>query len=148
MYLNSNIYLDEVKKVIFTNLIESKISYNKAKKTENQWKYTSFFFLACFILYFTYFTLLPAWPLPNKMLALFLDDRNHLFLILLCVGSFGIFGICRKKYDKADKEFHALRCEVIRRSEELWPTDREWEERFKLYEWIEKEHDINLYHEN
>ncbi len=49
------------------------------------------------------------------------------------------------KREKAEKEYHALRSEIIDRSKDLWKEDS-WKKRNEVYELMKKEWDINLYH--
>ena len=50
--------------------------------------------------------------------------------------------------DKAEKEFHALRCEIVDRSKDLWKREEVWRERHKIFNVLKENYGINLYHEN
>jgi hypothetical protein len=56
--------------------------------------------------------------------------------------------IFREKKEKAEKEFHALRCEIIDKSKDLWKKEESWTSRHLVFEMMKKTFDINLYHEN
>ncbi|WP_255350557.1 DUF2663 family protein [Anoxybacillus sp. KU2-6(11)] len=75
-----------------------------------------------------------------------IDERIFWFVAL--ISSFGwLVSFYKKKTEKAEQDFHALRCEFIQKSNELL-QERAWEKRHVLYEWMKKTHDISLYHEN
>ena len=56
--------------------------------------------------------------------------------------------ILKKKMDKAEKEFHALRCEIVDRSKDFWKREEVWRERHKIFNVLKENYGINLYHEN
>jgi len=71
----------------------------------------------------------------------------QMFLLLCAAALWGMSKIWFDKREKAEKEFHALRCEIIDKSKDLWKGES-WKERHKVFEMMQKEFDINLYHEN
>ncbi|MEW8986220.1 MAG: DUF2663 family protein, partial [Bacillus sp. (in: firmicutes)] len=61
---------------------------------------------------------------------------------------YGLMNLFRNKRDKAEKEFHALRCEIIDKSKDLWRKEEAWSNRHLVFEMMKKNYDINLFHEN
>ncbi|HEX7065868.1 MAG TPA: DUF2663 family protein [Bacillales bacterium] len=72
------------------------------------------------------------------------DPFVWLLVIGLIVGFFRLKQVTRK-YEEADDDYEALRCELIDRSEELWPKLAYWDIRHHLFEHLETEYEINLY---
>ena len=68
--------------------------------------------------------------------------------MLLLAFMYGGMLYYKKKMDKAEKEFHALRCEIIDRSKDLWKNDVAWKNRHILFNKFKDLYDINLFHEN
>lgn len=56
--------------------------------------------------------------------------------------------VIRQKVDKLEEEFHALRCEIIDKSTDLWNTDEAWRNRHLVFRMMKEQYGINLYHEN
>lgn len=67
-------------------------------------------------------------------------------LVLVCLGSAMNLLIQKKKFDQAEKDYKELRSEVVDRYEEIWKTSEQQDQRYPLYNWLEKEHGVNLYH--
>lgn len=80
--------------------------------------------------------------------SVYVDHSFNLFMLMLVIGLFGLMNVYRQKRDKAEKEFHALRCEIIDKSKDLWSKEDEWKNRHLVFEMMKKNYDINLFHEN
>lgn len=75
-----------------------------------------------------------------------IDER--IFWFVAFISSFGwLVSFYKKKSEKAEQDFHALRCELIQKSSELLQKET-WEKRHILYAWLKDKYDISLYHEN
>jgi hypothetical protein len=82
------------------------------------------------------------------MFSVYVNHSVHLFMLMCVIGLFGMMNVFRQKRDKAEKEFHALRCEIIDKSKDLWKQEDQWKNRHIVFEMMKKNFDINLYHEN
>lgn len=82
------------------------------------------------------------------MFSVYVNNSYHLFMLMCVIGLFGMMNVFRQKRDKAEKEFHALRCEIIDKSKDLWKQEDQWKNRHIVFEMMKKNYDINLYHEN
>ncbi len=69
-------------------------------------------------------------------------------MLIVIFGLYGLMNVYRQKRDKAEKEFHALRCEIIDKSKDLWKKEDAWNNRHLVFEMMKQNYDINLYHEN
>ncbi len=78
----------------------------------------------------------------------FVNQSSNLYCLILIIGLYGLMNVIRGKRDKAEKEFHALRCEIIDKSKDLWKKEDEWKNRHLVFEMMKENYDINLFHEN
>jgi hypothetical protein len=76
------------------------------------------------------------------------DGTYHILVVLLIVGGYATAQYYKKKEEKAETEYHNLRCEVIRKSTELWPQPIQWQKRHEVFSMMKNEFDINLFHES
>lgn len=80
--------------------------------------------------------------------GMFRETLSDPFIWLLAIGLIACFFRLRHvtaKYEEADDDYEALRCELIERSTELWPKLDQWEGRDRYFAYLENEYDINLY---
>ncbi|WP_345840725.1 DUF2663 family protein [Bacillus sp. P14.5] len=107
--------------------------------------WSSVFLTFCFLYYFYNYIIEPySYSFESAFSAMF-SKEGHLYVFLLLVGMFGAVKVLYTKREKAEKEYHALRSEIIDRSKDLWKEDS-WKKRNEVYELMKKEWDINLYH--
>ncbi|SDI29636.1 DUF2663 family protein [Natribacillus halophilus] len=67
-------------------------------------------------------------------------------LVAMCIGASAFLILERKKLEEAEEDYAKLRKEVVERYEELWHTEELRTHSYTLYEWLDKEHDVNLFH--
>lgn len=77
-----------------------------------------------------------------------INDSISSFVLVSIFGIYATMDYFYKKREKAEKEFHALRCEIIDKGSDLWNTDCKWENRKFVFKMMKDKYDINLYHEN
>lgn len=82
---------------------------------------------------------------PSLFLFYFFQPGN-VPAVLLLGGSFATCLFLKRKEEKAEKEFHELRCEIIDKSTDLWKNPVEWQHRDKVFAIMKKEYHINLYY--
>ncbi|WP_141433365.1 YpbF family protein [Bacillus sp. 03113] len=149
---NSIILLDErtdqATKQILQRVVEKKKKFDQYK-----FKHLLFLWLAVFIAFFYIYYLYRSIFLPysysfTTMFSIYVQTSLNVYLLILTVGLFGITNVLKKKVDKAEKEFHAIRCEIIDKSKDLWKKEEAWNNRHLVFEMMKKNYDINLYHEN
>jgi Protein of unknown function (DUF2663) len=80
--------------------------------------------------------------------SIYVNQSSNFYILILLIGLFGFMNLLREKRDKAEKEFHALRCEIIDKSKDLWKKEDEWKNRHLVFEMMKENFDINLFHEN
>ncbi|WP_071395622.1 YpbF family protein [Bacillus tuaregi] len=98
---------------------------------------------------FLYYTMMIPYSYSFAVLfSNFVNHTSNLFMLMVIMGLFGLMNVYRQKRDKAEKEFHALRCEIIDKSKDLWKKEDAWINRHLVFEMMKKNYDINLYHEN
>ncbi len=79
------------------------------------------------------------------MLQLIGGDSSFIFLSLAVAFAFFQVKYYYLKSEKAEKEFDALREELIERSTELWYTEEQWNNRKQVYDKMNKDYGINLF---
>lgn len=145
--INLDGHTDQTTKQMLQHLIEKKLKYNRYKNIHFIVFSTAILY-GFFIFYFIYKTGIE--PYSYSMLDAFsvLIEKSHfLMLIVIAFVLFGSVKIIFEKKEKSEKEFHALRCEIIEKSKDLWKGES-WKERHKIFEQMKKNYDINLYHES
>jgi hypothetical protein len=141
-------HADEAAKFMLQSVVEKKRKLNSYEKILNYWKWMTFLSLAMFFIYLTLMIIQPNQTSTWGMISAFFDQTLHLLFLLFIFAQYGTVLYLKKKKDKAEDEFHAIRCEIIRKSIELWPQPSHWKERLHVYETMKKHFDINLYHEH
>ncbi|MEJ9211380.1 DUF2663 family protein [Bacillus smithii] len=138
---------DEATKQMLQNLIERKRKLDKLHK--KQMFFLSLFFLYTILFIYLFYKklLIPYSDSAFQIISSFFDSRMMMLLLLAGAALLGAVKIFRDQKDKAEEEFHALRCEIIDKSKDLWKNDA-WENRHKIFEMMEKNFGINLYHES
>jgi len=82
------------------------------------------------------------------MISVLINDVYHYIFVGILVTVHYRIKFIDKKAEKAEKEYNALRCEIIQRSEELWPEGEKRNNRHRFFKEMLEKHDINLYYEN
>lgn len=99
--------------------------------------------------YFLYVNVLKPYSYSfAEIFSVYVQNPANLYFLTLTAGVYGLMILLKEKRDKAEKEFHALRCEIVDRSKDLWKKEEEWKQRHVIFEMMKKSFDINLYHEN
>lgn len=99
-----------------------------------------------FVLYLLYSQLIQ--PYTHSILDVFSNFLANSYLLYVLLCGFLLIGsvkISLEKKEKAEKEFHDLRCEIIEKSKDLWKSDG-WGQRHKIFSYLKSTYDINLYH--
>lgn len=138
---------DQATKQMLQNLVDRKQKFDRFKQYHLLvlWLTVLYSFGALYLLYYHILT-----PYSYSFFEIFLvlvDDNIHLFFILLAISFFGATKVLYEKKQKAEKEYHDLRCEIIDRSKDLWKNEA-WKSRNTIFEMMKKHYDINLYHES
>lgn len=83
-----------------------------------------------------------------EVFSVYVASSINLYGLAATAGLFGLMNLLKNKKEKAESEFHALRCEIIDKSKDLWKKEDEWKNRHLVFEMMKDLYDINLYHEN
>jgi hypothetical protein len=138
---------DPVTKRILENVIKRKAKYDLLKKRHKIAVWATLFLGAAFFFY-VYFTIVRNYAYSfERMFSEFVGNKNNMTFLIAAIGMYGYMNLLKGKMEKAEKEFHDLRCEIIDRSKDLWSRQEEWENRHQIFEMMKKNYDINLYHE-
>lgn len=140
-------YTDDATKVMLQNVIKRKQKY---LTYERKHLITMICMFVCVLGYLVYLyneVLKPyAYSFGDVFHAMISNSINGYILIII-FGLYATMEYFYKKREKAEKEFHLLRCEIIDKSKDLW-REEAWKHRADIFEMMKNKHDINLYHEN
>jgi hypothetical protein len=136
-------YVDEPTRKMLEALIKRKQKFEQFKKHVFRWR------IGCFICFFIFcFTLYGKSGQSGPVFTNVLRDSTSLFWIIAIAFSYSASYFFHKKEDKAENEFHKLRCEIIQKSPDLWPMPQKWETRDAVFRIMKETYDINLYFES
>jgi hypothetical protein len=138
-------WTDLATKQMLQNVIEKKRKWDKFKQIHLIMLWSSVFLAFCFIYYFYDRIIGPYSYSFEAVFSAVFSKQSHMYTFLFIFGMFGAVKVLYDKKEKAEKEYHALRSEIIDRSKDLWKDDS-WKKRHQVYELLKKEWNINLYH--
>lgn len=139
---------DQATKQMLQNVVKRKRKYDDLKNKHFIVMLLTIAMAGLFIIYLYQTTISPYSHSFYQVFSAFINHSAHLYLLILTGGMFGLMNLLRQKRDKAENEYHALRCEIIDKSKDLWKKEEEWKNRHLVFEMMKKKYDINLYHEN
>nr|WP_295972358.1 YpbF family protein [uncultured Bacillus sp.] len=139
---------DAATKKMLLKVVERKGKYEQLKSRHLLVMWSTIFITFCYFLYLYDYLFIPYSYSFAAIFSVFVSRSWNLFMLLLVIGLFGLMNILRENRDKAEKEFHALRCEIIDKAKDLWKKDEQWQNRHLVFEMMKNNYDINLFHEN
>ena len=140
--------LDKVAREMIQGVIEKKKKIDHLHSTTILLRTVTFLGFSIFVIYFMLYIVYPNEFMVGLIIDDFLNRHVHLFVLLFLFSLYWLARCYQKKHEDAENEFHALRCEIIQKSADLWKDEREWRERYKLFEVLKQKYDINLFYEN
>jgi hypothetical protein len=139
---------DQATKQMLLNVVKRKKKYDQYKAKHLFTMSCTLFLLFCYFIYL-YFTVVNPYSYSfSVMFSAYVNNSANFYFLIITLGTYGLMNIFREKKEKAEKEFHALRCEIIDKSKDLWKKEESWASRHLVFEMMKKTFDINLYHEN
>ena len=139
---------DPATKQMLQKVVEKKRKY-EALKSRHLLVMWAAVVCAFFYFYYLYKTIMVPYSYSfASMFSSFVDHSINFYALVLIVGLYGFMNLLKEKRDKAEKEYHALRCEIIDKSKDLWKKEEAWNNRHLVFEMMKKNFDINLFHEN
>ncbi|MGM7721885.1 DUF2663 family protein [uncultured Metabacillus sp.] len=141
-------HTDEPTKKMLHHLVERKRKLEKYKNKCFHAQFFTFVLVMGFIVYLYAFIIKPAGNQVGVIFHKLFDGTYHILVVLLIVAGYATAQFYKKKEEKAESEYHNLRCEVIRKSADLWPQPTQWKNRHEVFTMMKNEYDINLFHES
>jgi hypothetical protein len=139
---------DQATKKMLQNVIDRKRKFDMYK-SRHIWAVWVTIGLSSIYFYFLYVNVFRPYSYSfAEIFSVYVQNSANLYFLILTVGVYGLMILLKEKREKAEKEFHALRCEIVDRSKDLWKKEDEWKNRHIVFEMMKKRFDINLYHEN
>ncbi|WP_079509589.1 YpbF family protein [Mesobacillus jeotgali] len=139
---------DPATKRMLQNLIDRKNKFDRYKSRHLLSVWVTIGLISIYF-YYIYITVMKPYSYSfAEIFSVFVQNSANLYLLILTVGTYGFMILLKEKREKAEKEYQALRCEIVDRSKDLWKKEEEWKNRHIVFEMMKKKYDINLYHEN
>ncbi|MBY0122556.1 YpbF family protein [Bacillus sp. S/N-304-OC-R1] len=139
---------DQATRQMLQKVVERKRKFDKLKLQHLMTMWITIF-LTFFYLLYIYKTVMQPYSFSfSAMFSVYVNEKANLYFLVITVGLYGLMNLLREKREKAEKEYHALRCEIIDKSKDLWKKEDEWKNRHVVFEMMKKNYDINLFHEN
>ncbi|TCN23011.1 DUF2663 family protein [Mesobacillus foraminis] len=139
---------DQATRRMLHNVVQRKRKFDKFKKNHLIVMWATIGMAGIFLAYLYLTTIKPYSYSFYEVFSVFVSRSPNLYFLILTAGLFGLMNLLKEKREKAEKEFHALRCEIIDKSKDLWKKEDEWKNRHLVFEMMKKMYDINLFHEN
>jgi len=145
---NLESWTDLATKQFLQNIVNKKQKFDRYKKYHLTIMWTTIFLGAAFIMYSYYFYFVPYSHSFFEMFSNFVDEFFNMVFFLIVISAFGFMNVLKKKMDKYEDEYHALRRELVDKSKDLWKSQEAWSKRHLVFQMMKEKYDINLYHEN
>jgi len=139
---------DQATRKVLQKVVERKQRYEQLKSRHLIVMWSTILISFFYFIYLYYYLFQPYSYSFSAIFSSYVNQSSNLYMLIFIIGLYGFMNLIRGKRDKAEKEFHALRCEIIDKSKDLWKKEDEWKNRHIVFELMKKLYDINLYHEN
>lgn len=139
---------DPATKKMLQNLIDRKKKFDRYKSRHLLSVWLTIGLIAIYFYYLYITVMMPYSYSFAEIFSVYVQNSSNLYFLIMTVGTYGLMVLLKEKREKAEKEYQALRCEIVDRSKDLWKKEEEWKNRHLVFEMMKKKFDINLYHEN
>ncbi|WLR56504.1 YpbF family protein [Mesobacillus subterraneus] len=139
---------DPATKRMLQNVIDRKKKFDRYKSRHLMSVWVTIGLISVYF-YYLYITVLKPYSYSfAEIISVYVQNSANLYFLILTVGTYGLMILYKEKREKAEKEYQALRCEIVDRSKDLWKKEEEWKNRHIVFDMMKKKFDINLFHEN
>ena len=139
---------DQATRKMLQKVVERKQKYDRLESRHLIVMWSTILISFFYFIYLYYYLFQPYSYSFSAIFSSYVNQSSNLYLLIFIIGLYGYMNLIRGKRDKAEKEFHALRCEIIDKSKDLWKKEDEWKNRHIVFEMMKENFDINLFHEN
>lgn len=139
---------DQATRKVLQKVVERKQNYEQLKSRHLIVMWSTIVISFFYFIYLYYYLFQPYSYSFSAIFSSYVNQSSNLYMLIFIIGLYGFMNLIRGKRDKAEKEFHALRCEIIDKSKDLWKKEDEWKNRHIVFEMMKENFDINLFHEN
>jgi Protein of unknown function (DUF2663) len=139
---------DQATRKMLQKVVERKEKYDRLASRHLIVMWSAILISFFYFIYLYYYLFQPYSYSFSAIFSSYVNQTSNLYLLIFIIGLYGYMNLIRGKRDKAEKEFHALRCEIIDKSKDLWKKEDEWKNRHIVFEMMKENFDINLFHEN
>lgn len=139
---------DQATRKMLQKVVERKEKYDRLASRHLIVMWSTILISFFYFIYLYYYLFQPYSYSFSAIFSSYVNQTSNLYLLIFIIGLYGYMNLIRGKRDKAEKEFHALRCEIIDKSKDLWKKEDQWKNRHIVFEMMKENFDINLFHEN
>ena len=139
---------DQATRRMLQKVVERKRKYDRLESRHLIVMWSTILISFFYFIYLYYYLFQPYSYSFSAIFSSYVNQTSNLYLLIFIIGLYGYMNLIRGKRDKAEKEFHALRCEIIDKSKDLWKKEDAWKNRHIVFEMMKENFDINLFHEN
>jgi len=139
---------DQATRRMLQKVVERKEKYDRLASRHLIVMWSAILISFFYFIYLYYFLFQPYSYSFSAIFSSYVNQTSNLYLLIFIIGLYGYMNLIRGKRDKAEKEFHTLRCEIIDKSKDLWKKEDQWKNRHIVFEMMKENFDINLFHEN
>ncbi len=139
---------DQATRQMLQKVVERKAKYDHLKEWHLVIMWLVVFLSFAYVIFVYYQFYLPYSYSFASVFSVYINHPFNLYSMVTLIGFYGYMVLLQQKRDKAEKEYHALRCEIIDKSKDLWKKEDEWKNRHHVFNMMKKNYDINLFHEN
>jgi hypothetical protein len=139
---------DNAAKQMLENVVKRKRKFDDYKYNHNLSILITLVLSFGFLVYLYKTVVIPYSYSFMEMFSIFFQRELNLFFLVIVMGMYGMMMLLKTKREKAEKEYHALRCEIVDRSKDLWKKEEEWKNRHNVFSMMKEKYDINLFHES
>ena len=139
---------DQATRRMLQKVVERKQKYDRLASKHLIVMWSTILISFFYFIYLYYYLFQPYSYSFAAIFSSYVNQTSNFYLLIFIIGLYGFMNLIRGKRDKAEKEFHALRCEIIDKSKDLWKKEDAWKNRHIVFEMMKENFDINLFHEN
>lgn len=141
-------WTDEATKQMLQSLVNKKRKFDRLRQFHLAFMWISISIIFLYIIFIYVKIIFPNSHSFSAMFSSFVNWPGNAYLLLFSIGLYAYMNLLKEKVDKLESEYHALRCEIIDKSTDLWGTDEGWEKRHIVFRIMKETYDINLYYES
>ncbi|WAA13789.1 YpbF family protein [Fervidibacillus halotolerans] len=141
-------WTDEATKQMLQSLVNKKRKFDRHRQFHLLFMWMTMIIIFLYLSFLAFKIIFPHANSFSAMVSAFINWPGNTHLLLLSIGLYAYMNVLKEKVDKLESEYHALRCEIIDKSNDLWGKGEAWEKRHIVFQMMKERYDINLFYES